>query len=376
MEAPEVHSRFSPSASSRWMECPGSLVLIERMTDYSKQPDGPLPSYIQEGLDAHLIASEAFQLDCDASATPAGQGKPLEMRRIANQYVKYVKKHQTEDSQLMVETRVNYTEDVFGTADAIVMDFKRGILHVFDLKYGRGTFVPVEKNKQLMIYALGVLETFDLFEELQRIHLHIYQPRAGNKNRWQVSREDLIIFGLQVEQIVNRIKNDPDNQQLNPGETQCRFCPIKPVCPAQEEMMNQVIGEEFENIEEKPENMNLKKIQQVLDHAKQIRAYLSAVEAYATSTISKGGKVPGHKLVETKSRSKWRPGVEFILKKKFGTKVLRYDLITITDAKQLLGTAWDKNWIYRPPGKPVLVPESDPRPALEEFINLDEEGVE
>ena len=63
------------------------------------------------------------------------------------------------DPKVFVEQKVDcsrFVPDCSGTCDALIIS--DGILHIVDLKYGRGVKVDAEGNDQLRIYALGTLE--------------------------------------------------------------------------------------------------------------------------------------------------------------------------------------------------------------------------
>jgi RecB family exonuclease len=84
-----------------------------------------------------------------------------EMADLTQGYVDTVRAMAT-GKTLMVENRVDFswaidTPDSFGTADVIIWDAENGELIVMDLKTGH-TPVNVERNSQLMLYALGALK--------------------------------------------------------------------------------------------------------------------------------------------------------------------------------------------------------------------------
>lgn len=62
---------------------------------------------------------------------------------------------------------------------------------MFDYKHGQGKIVSAKKNPQMMLYALGILSSFE-FADIQKVHLCIVQPRADNISKWSTTRGELL----------------------------------------------------------------------------------------------------------------------------------------------------------------------------------------
>ena len=87
-------------------------------------------------------------------------------------------KRQCVDPVFSVEQKVDisdYVPDCFGTADMVIVTDK--LVHIIDLKLGKGVPVYAEKNPQLMIYGLGVLEIAEMLFPVEMVRLTIFQPR-------------------------------------------------------------------------------------------------------------------------------------------------------------------------------------------------------
>lgn len=56
-----------------------------------------------------------------------------------------------------------------------------GVLHIIDFKYGKGVPVSAEGNPQLSLYALGAYEAYKILYPIERIELHIVQPRISDE---------------------------------------------------------------------------------------------------------------------------------------------------------------------------------------------------
>ena len=97
-------------------------------------------------------------------------------------------KRQCADSVFSVEQKVDisdYVPDCFGTADMMIVTDK--LVHIIDLKLGKGVPVYAEKNPQLMIYGLGVLEIAEMLFPVEMVRLTIFQPRLSNSSTWEIT---------------------------------------------------------------------------------------------------------------------------------------------------------------------------------------------
>lgn len=162
-----AHARFSPSASKRWLACPGSLVL-----NADRKDDGPSP-YADKGTAMHAVAAWCLTEHYRASKR-VGEPIPVhkdheeprhveftdDMATATQEYVDWLRNFAI-GKTLLVEQQVDFSEivgqpDQFGTADGIVVDREVGELTIVDLKTGFRSVDP-ENNTQLMTYALGAL---------------------------------------------------------------------------------------------------------------------------------------------------------------------------------------------------------------------------
>jgi hypothetical protein len=82
-----------------------------------------------------------------------------------------------------------------------------------------------------MLYASGVLDTFESIFDVSSIHLHIVQPRinkAGYFKEWVLGPSELNSWiDTCVAPVVKKIKAGVNT--YNSGEW-CQFCPIKDTC--------------------------------------------------------------------------------------------------------------------------------------------------
>jgi len=186
MSDDKKHALLSPSSSHRWIQCPPSARLTEHYPDMNSD-------YATEGSRAHAIA-EAKLKHRLGLAPRLPTCEDIEMEEHTDDYISFVTEQLIGlyDPRVFVEQKVDcsrYVPECSGTCDALILS--DGILHVIDLKYGRGVKVDAKENDQLRIYALGALEMFGYLYPISVIRLSIFQPRLANVSTWEVFRESL-----------------------------------------------------------------------------------------------------------------------------------------------------------------------------------------
>jgi hypothetical protein len=172
------HSSIGASSAHRWIACPGSIKLCETVP--------PLPSskYATEGTRAHTVA-EAYIL-----GQPIPSYADEAMIEGAKMYSRAISERMLNCNEithpLRLESRVSIPSldpGAFGTCDAwFVGD---GTLYILDYKYGQGLSVSPIENDQLKYYAAGVIETFKLINDIDKVSLVIVQPRCGGVSEWE-----------------------------------------------------------------------------------------------------------------------------------------------------------------------------------------------
>ena len=173
------HALLSPSSSERWINSPAS-VKYQIIFEEESSP------YAKEGTEAHKLSE--FKLKESLGMDTSDPRKELEfyskeMEECSDGYVEYIYEIMAtlEKPKVYVEEQLDlsmYIPESLGTADAIIVSEKE--LHIVDFKYGLGIQVNAEKNSQLMIYALGALYLFDGIFDIEKVTMHIYQPRREN----------------------------------------------------------------------------------------------------------------------------------------------------------------------------------------------------
>ncbi len=232
-----AHARLGPSSAQRWLQCPASIFLSEKLPP---KPSGPAA---EAGTLMHDVFERRMLNQGDFSAKELDRLAQLEVsERRARQIVgdaitaAYTVLRRYGLEEFMTETRVNPGErlgrfDYWGTADLIAANADSGILLVGDLKTGRGR-VDVEFNDQLLSYALGALALIDF--KPRQIVLAIFQPpiHGGMPVTWETTLETVEAFAQFASKRASL--TDDATTAPQPSQDACMWCPARSVCPIHE----------------------------------------------------------------------------------------------------------------------------------------------
>lgn len=182
------HAKLSASGAKRWLLCHPSVRLEEEFLDETS-------SYAEEGTVAHALAELKLRLAL-GGLTKTQYKKQLEefkkehstycneeMEEATTTYMEAVMelyaeaKSSCSDAMIMLEQRVDFSKWVpegFGTSDVVII--ADNIMHITDLKYGRGVKVSAEDNPQLKLYALGAFNEYAMLYDIGQVKMTIIQP--------------------------------------------------------------------------------------------------------------------------------------------------------------------------------------------------------
>jgi hypothetical protein len=379
------HAKLSASGSSRWLNCPGSIKAEEPYLS----PDAASNVYAQEGTLAHAIADYCLKEEIDANFCESLTLKSLkiesegyepshiverEMTNYVQEYLDYVLSHETGTSTLYTEERVDFSNVVpegFGTLDAAVLNYDDRMLHIFDLKYGKGVQVDAFENTQGQMYALGMYNELMFLDAFDSVRIHIVQPRLSNFSYWDISIKDLVKFGKWVAERAELALSD--NAPRVPGEKQCQWCAAKDNCKALYDFTSDIISADFDDLDNiDPNIMTHEHKKRLLDCQSLIESFLSANKDSVYNDLLEGKKFKGYKIVEGRANRKWIDEAEDILFKKLGVQAHKKTLIGLGVAEKLLSKKQVDELTIKPTGAPTLVPESDKRKAMS-IINIEDE---
>ena len=254
------HALLAPSSAERWMQCPGSVQLIEE-----EELESPASAASMEGTRAHDLLERGLQALMQGRATLRDPGFARAMQNWAYEvgaeeddtpsaviYALDVINQMCSSASPGTETVTLHSESFYslewagvpgldgGTADVVLIESgAAGVqeVSVIDYKHGVGVVVEPYFNPQLMLYAAGALQAFDGQIDAGRdlpLNLCIIQPRARRGEPvkiWQTTTSKL--WGWFTGDLLPAARLAVSGEgELLPSRDACRFCPARDLCPA------------------------------------------------------------------------------------------------------------------------------------------------
>lgn len=376
--AERAHALLGASGADRWINCPPSARLTEHIPEERSE-------YAEEGTAAHELSEiklrryilpcnskERKRLDDALLKIKANEFYGPEMENAVQDYVGIVTerfmeaKARSADAVVLLEERLDFSEWVpegYGTGDVVLIS--DGVMEIIDLKYGKGVPVSAVGNPQMRLYALGAWSAYSYLYDIQEIRMTIVQPRLDNVSTDTMTVDELLEW---AETVVK-----PAAAQAHAGEgeykagSHCRWCKVKGNCRARADANMAALAYEFQD----PALLSLEEIGSILHIAEQLKAWAKDVEDFAHEQALKGHRIPQWKLVEGRSNriitdknAAWAALEAATLE---WDKYLKpRELLGLGELEKRIGkkelAVLLDGLIIKPPGKPVLVPETDKRP--------------
>jgi hypothetical protein len=374
------HALLSASSAHRWLACPPSAVAAELYEDTGSE-------FAAEGTLAHEVAEITArrripQLYPDIDTMELPESHTPEMVEHAEGYADYLQELITDpDAVVLLEQRVDFSAwvlDGFGTCDALIL--QGDTLTVVDYKYGQGVAVSAQDNPQMRLYALGALNDYGIAYDVQRVEMHIYQPRINN-----ISTDTLSVDAL-TEWAEKVVKPTAAKAAKGKGTykagAHCKFCPHAGKCRALAKTCTEYV--ETHGMRVAVPTLAPHEVAEALQLEPLVRLWLDRVKAQALNTLMGGGEVPGFKLVEGKlGNRKWSDELQVAQAlNEAGYSEADYTTVSILSPAGMDKALGKKRaaelleqYISRTPGAPVLAPESDKRPRYnpaDEFDSLED----
>lgn len=434
------HSVFSPSGAEMTTTCPESLYINAVAEDDTNidSATGTVAHWVSEKWlkknkrPDHLIGTTrniaGFEIEIDE-----------EMMEFCGDFVRYCQALAKESEESFTERRVDISHltpipDQGGTLDFGGMG--PGWVKIVDLKYGKEpvlAFDPVTEkpNKQLVIYASGVVEEFDWLYDFQEITIVIIHPRLpGGTTEYTMTRAEL-------QEAVDEIKEKWAHNWANPTGRRasikgCRWCAARATCPALYLFMADETSNAFRNHDDddviegeweevipaeklaganavildefavspfpalpEPVSLSTKAMEKLLRYRKLMENYFNAIQAELLHrAISNEEDLTWWKLVQGRTLRRWVDDEDHIVEEIEGKGLAREDMfktvmlspaemerklhtkakMKLTEAKKFLA---DAGLAVQPPGQKTLAQKSDRRKALPKdgdvFRNHDED---
>lgn len=425
------HALLSPSGSAKWLGCAASLICEYDIpnTSGAAAVNGTCMHSLAETVLNRVIKGEhKITADTYKGVYALNEGKgPIralvkpekgavlitdDFVSQVNKYVDYCRPIIDAAELVEVESRVNLTRvlhpgvelngeplQTFGTADlvAVMPDgsidrqsfsptgivsnsepiIVGNMLLVGDLKTGRHK-VLAKENKQMMLYALGLLRVYKRLYDITSVRLVIFQPYAGGADEWDTTPEALEQFGkfaskaaLKAIDAFQRGKKGLKPADFRPGNGQCQWCRFSEKCNAKRKVASREVESD---LSDDSTEMSLDQLKAEYDKLPLMRKHIADIEKAMYAALMRGEQVEGLKLVEgrpgnrTWDDPKWveelaaRHDVDIDL-------LVKKSVMSPTDAEKVLKGTYDRMWVElethvtRKPGQPSIATADDKRPA-------------
>lgn len=423
------HAKLSASTAKRWINCPGSVAKIESLPASFKggsstyAEEGTAAHALLEHclrpyqetrfedvpLNPHELVGGLISPE-HAVFPPASVTPQMVATAKENKHWFDVTEDMAEAVQVCIDEVLEQVErlgagvtlylerqwdmtwlhpDLGGTSDVTLDQFLEELV-VIDYKHGKGVVVEVDDNEQLMNYLLGAAKGTDFTHE--RYTIVVCQPRAAHQDgscRSQTfTRAELLAF----RDVVADAAADTQRKgaPLKCGEW-CRFCPAAPAC---EELAKGVTAACAADFEDEPLPLDViqpdasaQMVANALSWLPMVEAWCKQTKAVALMVALNGTPVPGRKIVQSKTNRKVLADEEtfaaqFVaaglnagklwtdpkLKTPAQIEKLGKDYKAVVKTLSRDTTVGDQTFpamVGKPPGRPTLALESDPRPAVD-----------
>ena len=372
--AHRAHAILSASSAHRWLACPSSVQLSEQFAD---QPT----VYAEEGTFLHELCELKLHrylgdvapdvLEAQFQEHKDNDFYSDEAESVSDEYVQFcietieAVKASCSDPLILVEHRLDYSEivpDGFGTGDLLIVG--DGVLEIIDFKGGRGVRVEADHNPQLMLYALAWLLEFDPLYDIHTIRMSIVQPRLNNTSSFEISPEDLLHWAQ--TQVVPTARLAIEGKGEFKAGDHCRFCKARHTCRKRSEYFMELAKQDFKEAD----LLTDEEIADILPVAQNLAKWVEDLLAYATAQAENGKTWPGYKLVASVTKRKYTNDADVIraCTEAGFTNIYKTTLLGISDLEKAIGKKAFKDmvgpYVFKPEGKPELVPLSDRRKPI------------
>lgn len=387
-----AHAIISPSGAHRWLECTPSARLEQEFEDKTSEAadEGTLFHAIGELLILRKLGRVTKKhFDDQIAKAMANKHYDAPMMDYAEDYSVFViekyneVRKTTPDAEIFVEYRFDLTKWIpegFGTGDVSIVG--NGMMIFIDAKYGKGVYVEVTENKQLMTYSLGALEAFGWLYDIKSVQMWIYQPRIDNIDSFEMTADGLRQWGdTKLRPMAEKAFRGEG--EYKPGD-HCKFCRAKGECKALAGFNLELAKYEFKHAD----LMEDEQIADIITRYKMFTDWIKAVYDQALKKAIDGYKYPGYKVVYGRSIRRYsdpNAALELLKEKNFDLDdIAPRKLLNLTKMQKELGKddfdTYLSPLLIKPKGKPTLAAENDKREtydksvaAAEDFADIDDD---
>lgn len=412
----DEHAILSPSSSPKWLACAAALACeadipnesgaaavngtamhslaeaaLNGMKDGAQPQDFDLVKWFAPVLTERVVVRN----DGKGPMVIDPEGKNPGDVLVTDDFVSQVSKYVNYCAPIMaaaevveIESRVSLTRilhpgfelngaklETFGTADFVALLRNPDgtyTLIVGDLKTGRHKVTAAE-NKQMMLYALGLLRKYRLSYDISAVKLFIFQPYAGGADEWDTTPTALEHFAkfaskqaLKALDAYQRGKKGLTSADFRPSNDACQWCRFSEKCNAKVKAASHTMDElaDVGDLELTPDVLKAE-----WDKLPLMRQHIADIEKAMYTHLMAGKPMDGLKLVEGRPGNRaWSDtaAVERVAGDDLG-KLAKEVLMSPTEAEKAhKGTElWSKlePLVTRKPGQPSIAAADDKRPA-------------
>lgn len=414
------HALLSPSAAKKWLGCAASLaceVGIPNESGAAAVNGTAMHTLSEYALNAIEDGHQGQDFDVVKFFAPVAservvvrnEGKgPMVIAAdeqpgdvlVTDDFVSQVSKYVNYCAPIMVaaevveiESRVSLTRilhpgfehngaklETFGTADFVALLKQPApqdgtyTLIVGDLKTGRHKVTAAE-NKQMMLYALGLLRKYRLSYDISAVKLFIFQPYAGGADEWDTTPTALEHFAkfaskqaLKALDAYQRGKKGLTPADFRPSNDACQWCRFSEKCNAKVKAASHTMDEmaDIGGLELTPEVLKAE-----WDKLPLMRQHIADIEKAMYTHLMAGKPMDGLKLVEGRPGNRaWADADKVELETLDYSDVMHKSvLLSPTEAEKVLAKESPMLWkklegmVTRKPGQPSIAAADDKRPA-------------
>lgn len=418
------HALLSPSSAKKWLGCPASLaceVGIPNESGAAAVNGTAMHTLSEYALNAIKEGHQGQDFDVVKFFVPVaservvvrneGKGpmviaadeQPSDVLVTADfvsqvsKYVNYCAPIMAAAEVVEIESRVSLTRilhqgfehngaklETFGTADFVALLKQPApqdgtyTLIVGDLKTGRHKVTAAE-NKQMMLYALGLLRKYRLSYDISAVKLFIFQPYAGGADEWDTTPTALEHFAkfaskqaLKALDAYQRGKKGLTSADFRPSNDACQWCRFSEPCNAKRRIVAKDLGDDM-NIEVTTIAMTPEQLKAEYDKLPLMRQHIADIEKAMYTHLMAGKPMDGLKLVEGRPGNRaWSDTAsvdKFRAEHVNGYLLDKVVPVNPTEAEKIISKEDPELWadleklITRKPGQPSIAAADDKRPA-------------
>ncbi len=368
-----LHSPKGASSAERWMNCPGSAILLKELN----LPQTDEPEYRALGIAAHEAGEHCLREGIDTWEIVGekfhDQEVGQDMAGAVQTYLDFVRPlTKLEGATFMIEARIGKNPaqrphpDFYGTVDFAC--YGQEFLDVVDYKHGEGIVVEPEENEQMMYYAYGIIweriATGAQVRSDRVVRLTIVQPRAfhldGPIRTWETTVGEIVHWAEDV--LMPAMSAAEIDNDFNAGSW-CRFCPAKLFCP----LLSGIFGAAAKAVPEAIPNFGAKRLGLEYQQRDAVKFYMKALEDEVLRRNNIGHTVPGTKLVQKQAKRVWKEGALEVVRDTLGAEAFTSPELKSPAEIEKVGPtakALVKEYAYTPNTGLTVALDSDRRGAV------------